>query len=186
MRSRRSYVKRYSVVTGIVWLSMACILQFSCGGTPDENAVSKKTMENLYYAYEENADADAAPDTSLTSTLGIYSLDPEIFGDPVRIIPEFEDSLTLHPATRQNALVVTDPTADMPTGILMEEISGGKVLTYTCRNSMGEVDECWSRIGIFAKDRGYECKPPGIELFRDFGVESRSDTSTVELLIRIK
>lgn len=74
----------------ITWITAPLLLWVSCSSGTDQDSVQKKTMENLYYAYEEAEDSDYRADTSLTSILEVYSLNPEIFGDPVRIVPEFE------------------------------------------------------------------------------------------------
>jgi hypothetical protein len=132
------------------------LLALSCGGGLKEDSVNKKTMENLYYAYEEVSNTGGQQDTSLTKILEIYSLNPEIFGDPVRIVSEFNDSLRLCPVKRRAGLIVTDRTAQLPAGIRMEEIRGGTVLAYSCRSLKEGIDECWARIGAFARDHGYE------------------------------
>lgn len=162
------------------------VLTLCCGSSLKEDSVNKKTMDNLYYAYEEDSNNGGQEDTSLTMILEIYSLNPEIFGDPVRIVSEFDDSLTLCPIKRRAGLIVTDRTAQLPAGIRTEEISGGTVLAYSCQSSMEGIDECWARIGVFAREHGYELKPPGIEVFENFRVESYSDTAIVELIVRIE
>ena len=117
MQAYGSHKIGYLSLAGAACLTAWLCLSLSCGGGTSDDSVKKKTMEDLYYAYEEDSSAGDQMDTSLISILQVYSLDPEIFGDPVRIITEFEDSLTLIPKKTQTALIVTDPTARLPEGI---------------------------------------------------------------------
>jgi hypothetical protein len=101
MQAYGSHKIGYLSLAGAACLTAWLFLSLSCGGGSEDDSVIKKTMEDLYYAYEEDSSAGGQADTSLTGILEIYSLDPEIFGDPVRIITEFEDSLTLIPKKRK-------------------------------------------------------------------------------------
>ena len=143
-------------------------------------------MPDLHYAYADFDSAMHGIDESIARTMELYALDPQVFGDPIGVIAAFSDSLSLSPAGRQTALILTDASWEPPLGIDREIISGGEALVYDCYRQYDSLDACWREIADFARGYDYVCIPPGIEIYKGFETESAADSSLTQLIIRIR
>ncbi len=143
-------------------------------------------MPDLHYAFADFDSAMLSIDESIARTMGLYALDPQVYGDPVGIISTFTDSLCLSPSGRKMALILADAAWEPPLGIIRETISGGEALVYDCYRRYDSLDACWREIADLARGQNLHCIPPGIELYKGFGTESSVDSSSAQLVIRIR
>ncbi len=165
---------------------LAAILASFCGTANDHEQIKKKKMPDLHYAYADFDSAMFSIDESIACTMELYALNPQVFGDPVGIIFTFTDSLYLSPSGRQTALILADESWEPPPGIIIETISGGEALVYDCYRHYDSLDACWREIADLARGQKLSCIPPGIEIYRGFGTESSVDSSSAQLIIRIR
>lgn len=169
-----------------LFLSLAAISSYSCGQADDQEQIRKKSMPDLNYAYADFDSATLSIDEAIASIMELYALDPHVFGDPIGIIAEFSDSLSLLPAGRQIALILTDASWEPPAGINKETVSGGDALVCDCYPQYKSLDSCWREMADFARRHDLQIIPPGMEIYEGFETETVVDSSATQLIIRIR
>jgi hypothetical protein len=169
-----------------VLLIAVFVLTSGCSRSSKQPNVAIKRMPDLHYAHWTEPDTSSAIDDQISSSLELYGLDPESFGDPLGIVQGIPDSVGIGPRGRIMGIIVTAPGWKGLDGVSLDTISGGVALVCDCAAPLDKLDSCWNLLSDYARRYSENVVPPGIEIYRDFDAENTNDTVVTELIIRVR
>jgi hypothetical protein len=172
----------------LIWfpIILAFFLFFACGPKSVPIRVEKKRMPDLHFARWAEPDTSSAMEDQISSSLELYGVNPEVFGDPVGIIDFSFDSARCMLERRIMGVIVTATKWEPPLDIIEDTIIGGLALACQFDAPLESLDSCWAYLAKYARVHGDSLIPPGIEIYKDFDAEGANDTVLTELIIRVK